>query len=147
MRRISHEWSFWSALALFLWMALMPWIGQTSANAPTSVQIARTSPTYAEEINDLKGAIITIQFNREMDPTMQKYFLMDQRGAADAQGNPVEIQGELTWPDDRTLQFKPKTALNPHSTYQVSLISAQTKEGDSMGQVPFRLIFTTGAGQ
>jgi hypothetical protein len=128
-------------------MILMPWLGQVSAGDSAAVKIEKTSPTYAEEINDLKGAVITIQFNREMDRAMQEDFLMDQRGATDEQGNPVEIQGELTWPDARTLQFKPKAALKPHATYQVSLFSVTTKEGESMEQVPFRLVFTTGSGK
>ena len=98
MRRISCEWSFWSGLALFLWMALMPWFSQTSAGDSTSVKIVKTSPTYAEEINNLKTLVITIQFNREMDPVMQEDFVMDQRGATDEQGNPIEIQGELALP-------------------------------------------------
>ncbi|HET6465769.1 MAG TPA: Ig-like domain-containing protein [Nitrospiria bacterium] len=147
MKRISYGWSFWSGLALFLWMALMPWFGQTSAGDPTSVKIVKTSPTYADEINNLKGLVITIQFNREMDPAMQEDFVMNQRGTTDEQGNPIEIQGELTWPDAKTLQFKPNAKLKPHATYQVSLFSVQTKEGESMDQVPFRLAFTTGSGQ
>jgi len=147
MRRISCQWSFWSGFALILWMALMPWFGQTSAGDLPSVKIVETSPTYAEEVNNLKGVVITIQFNREMDPTMQEDFLMDQRGATDEKGDPIEIQGELAWPDARTLRFKPKAALKPQSTYQVSLFSVTTKEGESMDQVPFRLVFTTGSGK
>lgn len=148
MRRISHEWSFWSGLALFLWMALMPWFNQqTSAGDPSAVRIVSTSPTDAEEINNLKGAIVTLQFNREMNPAMQAGLVMNQRGAVDVKGNPIEVQGELTWPDAKTLQFKPKKALKPHSTYQVSLLSAQSKAGERMEQIPFRLVFTTGAGR
>ena len=147
MRRISYEWSFWSVLALFLWMALMPWFSQTSAGDPTPVKIVKTSPIYAEEITNLKGLVITIQFNREMDPAMQEDFVMDQRGATDEHGDPIEIQGELTWPNAKTLQFKPNAVLKPHATYQVSLFSVTTKEGESMDQVPYRLVFTTGAGQ
>ena len=146
MRRISHEWSFWSGLDLFLWMALMPWFSQTSAGDPTSVRIVSTSPTDAEEINNLKGAVITVRFNRKMNPAMQSGFVVNQSGAVDVKGNPIEIQGQLSWPDAKTLQFKPKTALKPHSTYQVNLLSAQTKEGETMEQIPFRLVFTTGAG-
>ena len=146
MRRVFQEWTFWSGLALFLWMALMPWLNQTSAGDSTPVKVVKTSPTYAEEINNLKGLVITIQFNREMDPAMQDDFLMDQRGAVDGQGNPVEIQGELTWPDPKTLQFKPKQTLKPNSVYQVSLFSVRAKDGEEMAGVPYRSVFTTGSG-
>lgn len=147
MRRIYQEWSFWSGLALFLWMALMPWFVQTSAGDFASIKVVKTSPTNAEEINVLKDLAITIQFNQDMDPTMQQDFLMDQRGATDEQGNPIEIQGDLSWPDPKTLQFKPKTALKPKSTYQISLYSLRSKEGETMDQAPFRLVFTTGSEQ
>ncbi|MBI3597130.1 MAG: Ig-like domain-containing protein [Nitrospirae bacterium] len=125
----------------------MPWFVQTSAGDFASIKIVKTSPTDAEEINVLKDLVITIQFNRDMDPTMQEDFLMDQRDATDEQGNPIEIQGDLTWPDAKTLQFKPKTVLKPQSSYQVSLFSVLTKDGESMDQAPFRLVFTTGSGQ
>lgn len=125
----------------------MPWFVQTSAGDFASIKIVKTSPTDAEEINVLKDLVITIQFNRDMDPTMQEDFLMDQRDVTDEQGNPIEIQGDLTWPDAKTLQFKPKTVLKPQSSYQVSLFSVLTKDGESMDQAPFRLVFTTGSGQ
>jgi hypothetical protein len=147
MSRISYGWSFWSGLALFLWMALMPWLGQTSTGDPASVKIVKTSPINAEEINNLKGLVITIQFNREVNSSLQEDFVMGQLRTTDAQGNPIEIQGGLSWPDTKTLQFKPKTPLKPHSTYEVSLPSVQADDGESMNQVPFRLVFTTGSGQ
>lgn len=110
---------------------------------PSPIQIVKTYPVYAEEIKNLDKMVVIIQFNREMDPSMQEDFLMDQRGATDAQGNPIEIMGQFTWRDSKTIEFRPNEALRPNATYQVSLFSVRTKEGIESEDVPFRLVFTT----
>jgi hypothetical protein len=107
------------------------------------VEVTKTVPGYGEEISNPKDVVITIHFNRDMDPTMNEDIVLDQRGVTDLEGNPIQIIGKATWPNPRTLQFRPHEALKPDSTYQISLFSVRTIEGEEMESVPFRLVFTT----
>lgn len=125
-------------LAFFVW--LTPFITFGSDN---SIKVIKTSPEYGAEIDSSKTLLIIIQFNREMDPSMAEDFLMDQRGITDENGDPIEILGEITWPNAKTLQFKPNQLLRPNATYQVSLFSVRTKEGEEMEGTPYRLAFMT----
>jgi hypothetical protein len=131
----------------WVWMVMFQMPGLAVGSESLEVEVVKTSPAYGEEVQNLKDLMITIRFNREMDPSIQEDFLLDQRGATDTQGNPVEITGQFTWPDSKTLQFKPKGALKPKSTYQISLFSVRTQDGEEMEDVPFRLVFTTGSGK
>ena len=100
-------------------------------------------PSYGEQVNSLTGLVVKIHFNRDIDPTIQEDFVLDQRGASDPDGNPIEIKGRLSWLDSKTLQFKAEESLKPSSTYQVNLFSVRTPEGEEMEEVPYRLVFTT----
>ena len=131
-------------VALGAWCGIMLQIPAIAgAGESAKIEIVKTSPKYGEEISLPKDLVITIQFNQEMDPSMQDDFVMDQRGVTDEHGDPVEISGQFTWVNPKTLQFKPKQSLKPNATYQVSLFSVRTKEGEEMEEVPFRLAFMT----
>jgi hypothetical protein len=147
MEGVRVKWIVFSIVYTLFWMSFSPLYGFVLAKEPARIQIVKTYPDYAEEIKNLDKLVVIIQFNREMDPNMQEDFLMDQRGAIDAQGNPIEIKGQFIWRDSKTIEFKPSEALKPNSTYQVSLFSVRTKEGEESDDVPFRLVFTTGKGQ
>jgi hypothetical protein len=124
-------------LALFVWPA--------AAHAQESaVRVTSTSPAYAATIDALDDIIITVHFSHAMDPSIQADFVLDQRGATDENGDPLEIPGKLTWPDAKTLQFRPTQRLRPRSTYQVTLFSLIAQDGRE-GDAPFRTVFTTGA--
>lgn len=107
------------------------------------IEIVKTSPKYGAEIGNLDRLLITIVFNQEMDPELVEDFVLDQRGITDENGDPIEIPGEFTWLDPRTVQFKPNTPLKPNATYQVSLFSVRNREGEEMEGVPYRLAFMT----
>jgi len=146
MKHIYLKRIVFSSLFTLYCILFHPAIEPVLADEPTHIQIVKTYPAYAEEIKNLDELVVIIQFNREMDPGMQEDFLMDQRGATDAQGNPVEISGQFIWRDSKTIEFRPKDPLKPNSTYQVSLFSIRTKDGEESEDVPFRLVFTTGKG-
>lgn len=107
------------------------------------LQIVKTLPEYGSEIRAHSDFAIVIEFNRKVDPAIIEDFVMDQRGAVDENGDPIEIPGAFTWFDAKTLQFKPKERLKPSATYQVSLYSVRTPEGEEMDGLPFRLAFKT----
>lgn len=112
------------------------------SNSP-EIEIVKTSPEYGAEISDLDRPLITIEFNQEMDPTLVEDFVLDQRGITDENGDPIEIPGQFTWLDPKTLQFKPNIPLRPNATYQVSLFSVRNRDGEEMEEVPYRLAFMT----
>ncbi|HEX9758621.1 MAG TPA: Ig-like domain-containing protein [Nitrospiria bacterium] len=111
----------------------------------SEIKILKTVPGYAEEVKELDNLVISIQFNREMDPEISEDFLLDQRGATDADGNPVHISGVFSWPNPKTLQFKPSNRLKPNAVYQISLFAIIDANGDELDDVPFRSVFTTGS--
>jgi hypothetical protein len=124
------------------WLTVLVITGAVHAGEPGTIEIVKTSPAYGEEVLN-QDLVITIEFNQEMDYKMQEDFVLDQRGATDESGNPIEIKGQFSWPSPKILQFKPHKALKSHSTYQVSLFSVRTRQGKEMESVPFRLVFTT----
>lgn len=111
--------------------------------ADHSLRVVNTFPEYGSEIPPHSEFAIVIGFNREVDHAIIEDFVMDQRGAVDEDGEPIEIPGEFAWLDAKTLQFTPKERLKPAATYQVSLYSARTREGEEMDGLPFRLAFKT----
>ena len=133
----------WMGLSGVAGCALFPATNTALEDDPAMIEVVGISPGYAEKISNLKVLIVTIQFNQEMDPTIQEDFLMDQRGATDENGDPIEISGEFSWPDSRTLQFRPKDRLKPNATYQISLFSIRTKGGTESEEVPYVSVFKT----
>jgi hypothetical protein len=129
------------------WLILLAVPLSVFGEESSPVRVVKTSPAYGETVQNLSGFTATIRFNKEMDPKMQEDFLLDQRGAMDEMGNPIEIPGDFDWTDPMTLQFKAKTPLKPNAVYQISLFSARTKDGEEMEEVPFRLVFKTGRGE
>lgn len=120
------------------------WLGPSIIfGSDNSIRVIKTFPEYGSEVDSSQSILISIQFNREMDPNMAEDFLMDQRGITDENGDPIEILGEITWPNAKTLQFKPNQLLKPNATYQVSLFSVRTKNGEEMEGTPYRLAFMT----
>ena len=116
-----------------------------SQGSASEIKILKTVPGYAEEVKDFDNLVISIQFNREMDPEITEDFLLDQRGASDAEGNPVQISGEFSWPNPKTMQFKPTDRLKPNAVYQINLFAIIAANGDELDDVPFRSVFTTGS--
>ena len=135
-----------SLILLLMWELFSSMITQPTpvwGSDPSGIDIVKTSPEYGSEISDLGDLLITIEFNQEMDPTLVEDFVLDQRGITDENGDPIEIPGQFTWLDPRTLQFKPTIPLKPNATYQVSLFSVRNREGEEMEGVPYRLAFMT----
>ena len=133
-----------SAFFLFFLLTVPPASTAGGTGTPEKVKVVKTTPSYASQLEVLDHVVITIEFNREMDPTIAEDAVMDQRGASDADGNAIEIKGHVEWPARRILQFKVEAPLKPLSTYQLSLFSARTLQGEEMEEVPYRLVFTTG---
>jgi len=135
-----------SLILLLMWELFSSMITQPAlvwGSDPSGIDIVKTSPEYGSEIGDLGDLLITIEFNQKMDPTLVEDFVLDQRGITDENGDPIEISGQFTWLDPRTLQFKPNIPLKPNATYQVSLFSVRNEEGEEMEGVPYRLAFMT----
>ena len=109
----------------------------------TSVSIVKTSPKFGEAIPILKGLVVESVFDRPMDPSTQEDVSMDQRGAVDEKGEPIEFEGTYTWVNPTTLRFAPKGMLKPDSTYQVTVWSAKAQDGSELDTAPFRLPFRT----
>lgn len=107
------------------------------------VSIVKTSPTYGEAITRLSGLVVEITFDRPMDPATQDEVTMDQRGATDEKGEPIEFDGTYTWVNPTTLRFKPEGQLRPESVYQVTVWSAKAKDGTELDGAPYRLPFST----
>lgn len=128
---------------IFIWIFFTCLGPLTTFGNDNSIKVIKTFPEYGAEVDSSKSLLITIQFNREMDPSMAEDFLMDQRGITDENGDPIEISGEITWPNAKTLQFRPNHLLRPNATYQVSLFSVRTREGEEMEGIPYRLAFMT----
>jgi hypothetical protein len=103
----------------------------------------KTSPKYGETIQSLKGLVVEIVFSKPMDPATQHDVSMDQRGAVDEKGEPIEFDGTYTWVNPTTLRFAPKGTLKPDSVYQVTVWSAKAKDGSELDGVPYRLPFST----
>jgi hypothetical protein len=136
------RWSVFS-LALFLLLIFPPRLFPGSE--PISrLKVVHTSPKQAEKLNQLDQVTVTITFNQDIDPTIQEDAVLVQRGAIDSDGNPVEIKGEISWPDPKTFKFVAKDSLMPNATYQMSLYSVRNAKGEEWDEVPFRLLFTTG---
>ena len=121
--------------------------GLTAVNAEQKgVQIVKTYPEYGKSIPKLDDLVIEIVFDRPMDPVTQDDVSMDQRGATDQNGEPIEFDGQYTWVSPTTLRFKPSGTLKPDSVYQVTVWSAKAKDGSELETAPYRLPFsTTGA--
>lgn len=116
------------------------------AAGPKGVSIVKTSPAYGEAVPKLSGLVVEIVFDRPMDPSTQDEVTMDQRGATDEKGEPIEFDGTYTWVNPSTLRFKPAGPLKPESVYQVTVWSAKAKDGTELDGAPYRLPFsTTGA--
>lgn len=115
----------------------------TSRAETTGVSIVKTSPKYAEALASLKGLVVEIVFDRPMDPATQDDVSMDQRGATDEKGEPIEFDGTYTWVNPTTLRFVPEGALKPNATYQVTVWSAKAKDGSELNGAPYRLPFST----
>ncbi len=114
-----------------------------AADETHKVSIVKTSPKYGETIPSLKGLVVEIVFSTPMDPATQNDVSMDQRGAVDERGEPIEFDGTYTWVNPTTLRFAPKGTLKPDSVYQVTVWSAKAKDGAELEGVPFRLPFST----
>ncbi len=114
-----------------------------SAAEPEGVQIVKTSPEYGKAIPSLNGLVVEITFDRPMDPATQDDVTMDQRGATNAKGEPIEFNGTYTWVTPTTLRFKPDGTLKPDSVYQVTVWSAKGKDGSELQTAPYRLPFST----
>jgi hypothetical protein len=121
--------------------------GLTPAGAEEKgVQIVKTYPEYGKSIPKLDDLVIEIVFDRPMEPATQDEVSMDQRGATDANGEPIEFDGQYTWVNPKTLRFRPEGKLKPNSVYQVTVWSAKAKDGSELAGAPYRLPFsTTGA--
>lgn len=111
------------------------------------VSIVKTSPTYGEAITRLSGLVVEITFDRPMDPATQDEVTMDQRGATNEKGEPIEFDGTYTWVNPTTLRFKPEGQLRPESVYQVTVWSAKAKDGTELDGAPYRLPFSTRGAQ
>jgi len=122
-------------------------LGLTAAGAEEKgVQIVKTYPEYGKTIPKLNDLVIEIVFDRPMDPATQDEVSMDQRGATDHNGDPIEFDGQYTWVNPTTLRFRPEGKLKPDSVYQVTVWSAKAKDGSELESAPYRLPFsTTGA--
>lgn len=107
------------------------------------VQIVKTYPEYGKTIPKLNDLVIEIVFDRPMDPSTQDEVSMDQRGATDENGEPIEFEGTYTWVSPTTLRFKPQGPLKPDSVYQVTVWSAKAKDGAELHGAPYRLPFST----
>lgn len=129
-------WMLWGAVVLLYGAGIV-----LGAEGP--LRVVKTFPEYGSEIHPHSDLAIVVEFNREVDPAMTEDFVMDQRGAVDENGDPIEIPGAFTWLNAKTLQFTPKERLKPSATYQVSLYSARTPAGEEMDGLPFRLAFKT----
>lgn len=117
-----------------------------AAAAEKGVQIVKTYPEYGKTIPKLNDLVIEIVFDRPMDPATQDEVSMDQRGATDQNGDPIEFDGQYTWVSPTTLRFRPDGKLKPDSVYQVTVWSAKAKDGSELESAPYRLPFsTTGA--
>jgi hypothetical protein len=114
-----------------------------AADETHKVSIVNTSPKYGETIQSLKGLVVEIVFSKPMDPATQHDVSMDQRGAVDEKGEPIEFDGTYTWVNPTTLRFAPKGTLKPDSVYQVTVWSAKAKDGSALDGVPYRLPFST----
>lgn len=114
-----------------------------SAAESEGLQIVKTSPEYGKTIPSLSGLVVEITFDRPMDPSTQDDVTMDQRGATDAKGEPIEFNGTYTWVTPTTLHFKPAGTLRPDSVYQVTVWSAKAKDGAELETAPYRLPFST----
>jgi hypothetical protein len=114
-----------------------------AADETHKVSIVKTSPKYGETIPSLKGLVVEIVFSTPMDPATQNDVSMDQRGAVDERGEPIEFDGTYTWVNPTTLRFAPKGTLKPDSVYQVTVWSAKAKDGSELDGVPYRLPFST----
>jgi hypothetical protein len=114
-----------------------------AADETHKVSIVKTSPKYGETIQSLKGLVVEIVFSKPMDPATQHDVSMDQRGAVDEKGEPIEFDGTYTWVNPTTLRFAPKGTLKPDSVYQVTVWSAKAKDGSALDGVPYRLPFST----
>ena len=114
-----------------------------SATEPEGVRIVKTSPEYGKTIPSLNGLVVEITFDRPMDPATQDDVTMDQRGAMDAKGEPIEFSGTYTWVTPTTLHFRPDGTLKPDSVYQVTVWSAKAKDGTELETAPYRLPFST----
>ncbi len=97
MRRSLITWIIRKGIWGWLWLVMFQMPGLAVGSDSPGIKVVKTSPAYGEEVENLKDLVITIQFNRDMDPGMQEDFLLDQRGTTDAQGNPIEIAGQFTW--------------------------------------------------
>jgi len=122
-------------------------LGLAAAGAEEKgVQIVKTYPEYGKTIPKLNDLVIEIVFDRPMDPATQDEVSMDQRGATDHNGDPIEFDGQYTWVNPTTLRFRPEGKLKPDSVYQVTVWSAKAKDGSDLESAPYRLPFsTTGA--
>jgi alpha-2-macroglobulin len=87
----------------------------------TPTPTSQPLPPQVIEIDPQEGAgmepdgAIQITFDQPMDPEASA----DAWSLLDAQGQPVE--GELSWPDSRTLRFTPDEDLEPNRLYKGSL--------------------------
>ncbi len=81
--------------------------------APLPPQIMQTSPIGGQEMG--ANGTITIQFDQSMDQntTSAAFQLTGPLGEA--------IAGDITWPNNTTLQFNPAAALTPGETYQAQV--------------------------
>lgn len=113
-------------------------------DSASKIKVIHTSPINAEKLSHLDHVTVTITFNQNIDPTIQEDAVLDQRGAIDSEGNPIEVRGEISWPDPKTFKFIANEPLVPNATYQMSLFSVRTEKGEEWDEVPFRLVFTTG---
>ena len=88
-----HVWKIalagWIGLAGIVGVVPFPVTNTALGGDPATAEVVEISPVYAEKINNLNELIVTIQFNQEMDPTIEEDFLMDQRGATDEYGDPL----------------------------------------------------------
>jgi hypothetical protein len=118
----------------------------TAAAESEGVQIVKTYPEYGKTIPSLNGLVVEITFDRPMEPATQDDVTMDQRGAMNDKGEPIEFNGTYTWVSPTTLRFKPDGTLKPDSVYQITVWSAKAKDGAELQTAPYRLPFsTTGA--
>jgi hypothetical protein len=122
---------------LFLGVPSVTEAGETNAT------IVKTLPKNGEAIAQLKGLAVEIVFDRPMDPATQDEVTMDQRGATDERGEPIEFEGAFSWVNPTTLQFRPKGTLKPDSVYQVTVWAGKAQDGSELDGAPYRLVFST----
>jgi uncharacterized protein YfaS (alpha-2-macroglobulin family) len=103
--------------------------------APLPPQVMERQPVSGQEL-PLSGEIV-LTFNQAMDParTNSVWRMTGPEGES--------VPGTITWPDTRTLHFKPDQPLHKEAGYRISVdVGATTAEGVPLAE-PFQSTYTT----